>query len=270
MVWGPALASLPGNTDQPAGGYDEGGYPSDDLLLASAASFLIQGGEQEAANVLLSCALSATYEEGWSFNQPYVSVDMRLTGPRDAYDILMQADHPVTRAVRRALGAVLPHGADQGNFGIRAELINIDPEWRTELLEIARGRGILNQASRIEGGELHVWSNLRFRSRSEVQMARALDRAGVLFLPNCMGRLGQAGNRRNREADFLICTDGKWGILEVDGEPFHPPSRTVEDHERDRLFKSHGISVIEHFDATRCYQDGDGVVAEFLQLLRSS
>jgi hypothetical protein len=78
-------------------------------------------------------------------------------------------------------------------------------------------------------------------------------------------RLGQTWARRNREPDFLVCFYGKWGILQVDGEPFHPPARTV--HEHDRLFHHHGIAVVRHFDATRCYENSDGVVAEFLGLL---
>ena len=105
---------------------------------------------------------------------------------------------------------------------------------------------------------------------SEVRIAQALDRAEVLFLPNCMARLGVADDRKNREADFLVCASGKWGILEVDGEPFHPPSRTVHDHTRDRLFKDHGIRVVEHFDADACFEQPDEVVMRFLKLLLAS
>jgi very-short-patch-repair endonuclease len=74
----------------------------------------------------------------------------------------------------------------------------------------------------------------------------------------------------NREADFFVYCDGRWGILEVDGEPFHPPSRTVQDHERDRLFKGHGIQVIEHFDSVECFEHPENVVQTFLNLLRRS
>jgi len=58
--------------------------------------------------------------------------------------------------------------------------------------------------------------------------------------------------------------------LKVDGEPFHPPSRTVHDHTRDRLFKEHGIRVVEHFDASECFERPDDVVARFLKLLLGS
>jgi hypothetical protein len=142
---------------------------------------------------------------------------------------------------------------------------DIDPDWRQELLEIARGKGAHNQA--VKDAHARTWKNLRFRSQSEIRIAQAFDDAGVFFLPNCMGRLGAPTERRNREADFLVCQDAKWGILEVDGEPFHPPSRTVQDHERDRLFKAQGLRVIEHFDASRCFEKPNEVVQEFLKIL---
>jgi len=112
-----------------------------------------------------------------------------------------------------------------------------------------------------------VWNNLKFRSQSEVRIAEALDRAGALFFPNCSARLGPVGGRRNREPDFLVCYEGRWGVLQVDGDPFHPPARTAHEHEQDRLFHHHGVAVVQHFDATRCYENPDGVVKEFLGLL---
>jgi hypothetical protein len=242
-----------------------------DVLLASAARFLIDGGEEDAASVLLSCSLTIDQppEEMFSLSDSavYQPLEVRLTGPRAAYEILDNADHEVTVQVRRAIEALLPPDAYLRSLSAYCEFAEIDPDWRTELLEIARGRGVHNQAVR-EAPK--TWRNLRFRSESEVRIAQALDRAEVLFLPNCMARLGVADDRKNREADFLVCASGKWGILEVDGEPFHPPSRTVHDHTRDRLFKDHGIRVVEHFDADACFEQPDEVVMRFLKLLLAS
>jgi very-short-patch-repair endonuclease len=160
----------------------------------------------------------------------------------------------------------MPNGFYLKHLTAHAELIETDQNWRSELLEIARGRGVHNQA--ITASNFRIWKNLRFRSESEVRVAQALDKLDVLFLPNCKARLGIHTNRQNREADFLICFEGKWGILEVDGEPFHPPSRTSQDHDRDRLFRSHSIIVVEHFDANECYQNPDSVVQKFLEILK--
>ncbi len=112
----------------------------------------------------------------------------------------------------------------------------------------------------------HTWQRLTFRSKTEIKIAEALDRAEVLFLPNCLARLNTPNGRANKEADFLICYNGKWGILEVDG-PYHTPERRVEEQERERIFRRHGIKVVERFDSSRCSENPDEVVQEFFKML---
>lgn len=111
----------------------------------------------------------------------------------------------------------------------------------------------------------HKWNNFYFRSQTEIKIAEALDRTGVLFYPNSKARLNQAELRVNKESDFLVFHAGKFGILEVDGRDYHQIA--ADDHERDRLFKRHGIRVIERFDATRCWSAPEQVVEEFLEIL---
>ncbi|MBD2017581.1 hypothetical protein H6F96_26905 [Microcoleus sp. FACHB-53] len=113
------------------------------------------------------------------------------------------------------------------------------------------------------------WQNLSFSSVSEVKIAQALDRAGVLFFPNCRGRLTTTEGRRNRECDFLICYEGVWAILEVDGEPYHPASRAAEVHKRDGFFLDHGIWV-HRFDSNECFKYPNDVVHRFLERLKRS
>jgi hypothetical protein len=250
----------------------------DEQLIASAAQFLIDGGEEGAANVLLSCemrvdnqgSMEVYTETNWHVGFRHVFVVM-LECPRLAFDMLSDLTHPVRQAIYRAIEAVVPSQPHEPYvvLSIREQVVTIDPDWRSELLEIARGRGVHNQVTS-GSGVIRTWNNLRFRSASEIRIAEALDRAGVLFLPNSKARLGDVDERLNREPDFLVCCEGRWGILEVDGEPFHPPSRTVHDHTRDRLFKVHGVRVVEHFDATECYNNPDDVVKRFLNILRQS
>jgi hypothetical protein len=238
-----------------------------DIVLASAARFLVDGGEEDAASVLLSCSLEF-WPSGDSWfvgDECHEALHVKLTGPRTAYEILNDSNHSTTQAIQRALLAVLPEQTYLKHFTMHAQHVSIDPNWREELLQIARGVGVHNQAA--QGRALRVWKNLHFRSQSEVRIAEALDRANVLFFPNCRGRVGSSEARENREADFLICSASKWGILEVDGEPFHPPTRTIQDHARDRAFREHGIRLVEHFDATECFNKPDEVVAKFLMLL---
>ena len=239
----------------------------DDQLLASVVRFLIDGGEEDAASIILSCTLSQ-WESGdswWAGDEQTFAIHVNLVGPRQAYEVLHDEKHPVSKAVKSAIQALLSPGEYLKHLTVSVERIEIDADWRAELLEIARGKGVHNQAADLSHGRL--WNGLRFRSESETRIARELDRAGVLFLPNCKARVNSSDGRKNREPDFLVCASGKWGILEVDGEPFHPPSRTVEDHERDRLFRAHGIKVVEHFDAGECYNEPKNVVARFLAIL---
>jgi very-short-patch-repair endonuclease len=114
--------------------------------------------------------------------------------------------------------------------------------------------------------KIHTWERLRFRSKTEIKIAEALDRTGVLFVPNSLARLNTTTGRGNKELDFLICYHGKWGVLEVDG-PFHTAERRVEEQERERIFKKNGIKVVERFDSERCYNHPDEVVQEFFKMI---
>src|SRR4029079_18405884 len=59
---------------------------------------------------------------------------------------------------------------------------------------------------------------LRFRSRTEVRIYDELRRRNILSFPNATAVLGGRGIKR--EPDFLVCQDGKWGILEIMGDRF--------------------------------------------------
>lgn len=243
--------------------------PASDVLVASAARFLVDGGEEDAASVLLACKLKV-FESGdtwWVGDESHAALHVEVHGPRAAYDALSEGT-PIGESIKRAIGAVLPSDTYIKHFTVHAELVEIDPNWRAELKEIARGKGVHNQAATAR--DVRLWQNLRFRSMSEVRIAQALEKVGAFFLPNCRGRISSPEGRVNREADFLVCHGGRWGILEVDGEPYHLPTRTVEDHERDRLFRAHGVQVVEHYDASRCFEEADAVVKEFLTLLGRS
>lgn len=254
--------------------------PESEVLLASTVKFLVEGGNQEEAAALAACTI--TYEAGESYfsGEHYIqSVNVVITGPRAAYELFqdrsrfmtLDAQDDITHTTPRAelmnaLNALLPTLSPVSNIILKAELVTPTDNWRTELLAFMQG--VSNQATGFK--PKHLWNNLGFRSATEVKIAEALERKGVMFLPNCMARLGSPGDRKNREADFMIFQGGKVGILEVDGEPFHPPTRTVQDHERDRLFKVHGIKVVEHYDATRCFGTPDAVIDEFLSILAAT
>lgn len=249
-------------------------------LHASAIQFLIDEGEQEAARLLLDCSLSYTEDDPFcyltltaskgiyecltplinSFSDPTLRCFIRLNPEQLA---ILPRQSQIVHPIAIAFDAFTDYPI---RFSLRRSLLQINENWEDEFRAILEGTDIHNQGVQFsEEQPVHIWKNLRFRSQTEIRVAEALDRAGVLFLPNCRARLGFKA-RENREADFLVCCDGTWGILEIDSRRFHQSA--ADDHERDRLFKAHGISVIERFDQGQCWENTDSVVKQFLYLLR--
>lgn len=107
------------------------------------------------------------------------------------------------------------------------------------------------------------YKGMIFRSNSEIKIAKALDHAGILFLPPTKARMTHGKERESREIDFVIFHEGRWGILEVDG-PFH---HSGADAQRDETLRRNGITVIERFTSDECYDNPAGVVRAFLARL---
>jgi hypothetical protein len=237
----------------------------DERMHASAVHFLISEKEQEAALILLSCTVNLEIQHhSWSGD----GYALYLRGPRYVYELLKNEEHPIKTSIKNAFDALLPAKDYISEIVAQANLVDVEPDWKAQMLEVAQGKAVHNQGIEINNRVSIIWRNLRFRSESEKRIAEALERAGVLFLPNCLARLNTIEGRKTKEPDFVICENGRWGILEVDGEPFHPPSRTTEDHKRDRDFLAHGIRVVQHYDASECYQQPNKVVENFLNLLK--
>src|SRR5215218_2016572 len=149
---------------------DEGfDLPTEDELIASVAKFLIEGGEEDAASLILACevvGIGVTWSNYWN-NQTTYGVAVKLSGPRVAYDILSDGEHALTRQVTSAVSAVLEHGCSLDSLSIRAERVSLSPDRQAELLEMARGIAVHNQAANAD--KFRLWENLRFRSQSEIR-----------------------------------------------------------------------------------------------------
>ena len=237
----------------------------DERIHASAVQFLIQENEKDAATAFLACTFELSE---WESELNYTQYTALLRGPRWVYEVIRDENHPTTQAIHKALDAIMPWDCSVKRVLMRANLIDVEPDWKVQMLDIALGKEVHNQGIAINNRATMIWQGLRFRSESEKRVAEALDRASVLFLPNCLARLTTPEGRKRKEPDFVICHQGRWGILEVDGEPYHPPSRTTDDHKRDQDFYAHGVHLVLHFDAAECYQQPDRVVKRFLDLLK--
>jgi hypothetical protein len=109
------------------------------------------------------------------------------------------------------------------------------------------------------------YDGLRFRSLEEVALYKELRTRDLLFFPNCAAVFG--GTPERREPDFLVCHQGKWGILEVNGGLTHTKLTATQEHERARLFKRHGILCVEFYDGNLCRTNPGKAVDDFLAIL---
>lgn len=244
--------------------------PDGTQMLASVVQYMIAADKNDIALALIASSLQIARSRDFPHEG---NVDAVLRGPHASYDFFQpiyssqgeEMDDFRREFVEEIIEALLPLGARLRTFAVRLELINPDPEWRSEAAHIAGGETVANQAPEIRGGQILWWNNLRFRSEPERRIAAALDAHRLLFFPNCVARLSEGERRVNREPDFLICVNGKWGILEIDGNAYHQSA--AKDHDRDRLFRAYGVRVVERFTATECLSDAPKVVERFLGVL---
>jgi hypothetical protein len=115
--------------------------------------------------------------------------------------------------------------------------------------------------------KIHNHQGLKFRSATEVRMFDELIKRRLLVLPLPVAVLGDPGSYR--EPDFLVFTrNGRSGILEIHGSPFHSAETAAQEHDRRRRFIDLGVNEYEIYDAAECYNGTDRVVSDFLNRLR--
>lgn len=108
-----------------------------------------------------------------------------------------------------------------------------------------------------------IHEGLSFRSKTEIRVYNALVKKELLVFPLPVAVMGKS--RQYKEPDFVVCYKGKTGILEIHGDKWHPPETAAREHERRREFAHLGISIFEIYDASRCWDNPDGVVDDFLR-----
>jgi hypothetical protein len=78
--------------------------------------------------------------------------------------------------------------------------------------------------------------NLTFRSKPEVLIFDELQKRDVLFFPMPVSVLSNE-DKFYPEPDFLICSKGRFGILEIHGKAYHTSDTAAKESKRARLFK---------------------------------
>ena len=165
-----------------------------------------------------------------------------------------------------AVEAVLPHRGWLESIDVKAFVVHGETTALQDFVRALLVKDITNQGPHRQDQIRASWNGLNFRSQTEVKIAQALDARGVLFFPLPAARVSVGESRRTMEPDFVICSRGRWGVLEVDGLPFHRDTAAA-DHQRDRWLKEYGVRVVERFDGDHCFQNPDLVVQRFLDLL---
>jgi len=92
----------------------------------------------------------------------------------------------------------------------------------------------------------------------------------VLYFANYTARIRNGEKRSKCEPDFLVCHNGKWGILDVDDEAFQVVSQPDVNQDRESLFRSHGVRFVQSYNAKRCSEEPARVISEFLEMLLQS
>src|SRR5260370_30610762 len=186
---------------------------SEERILASAVSYLIEGQELYEASILLLCTdLSRSFGSSYhSGSEVITDVSIELAANRTVYDIINDEKHQATIAIKHAIQASMNSDYYLSSLSCRSVYTDFDSDWRSKLLDAIQGKIPLNQGVPIQDKPRYSWEYLFFRSSYEIAIAKALDEYKVLFLPNCMARFSSPNpqKRMNKEADFLVSYEAK-------------------------------------------------------------
>lgn len=229
--------------------------------LASMVHYLMETGRRDIAKQLLSSELKVTEFD----NAPPDVVLLCSPALWKTYDEGPSEPDAVYYALWEALRAVFPK-EQQIDFYVGVTYAQFDTDWRSRLLAEDETRDTHTNQNSYSKKPI-IYNGMRFNSPPEVEIAKALERANVTYLPNCLIRTGVESGRRAFFPDFLIAHKGKWGILEVDGRTYHQGA-AVDDYNRMRPLHLN-VAFIDRREATACMNEPDKVVAEFLATLEA-
>jgi hypothetical protein len=230
-----------------------------DRLLAEAIRSLLDRGEFDFALAVGRCTVTRVEVGEADFvDPPFRGATVYITAPPDDLAIVeneaeWQFDE---NGLSEGPGAVLAAFADAAK-GITTELWpTIHVSARAE--DVGRHQGTARQP-----GEF-LYRGIRYRSRTEMRVAEALDDANVLYFPL---PLGIRHYQRLAEPDFLVIHLGLIGVLEIDG-PTHTPLTRAQEAAKDAKLIQSGVRLVHHEPVAEVDRDPAALVQRFLTLLR--
>ncbi len=242
--------------------------PTEEAMIASACQYLLV--KDAAGAVPLLLAAEAAFKAP-NLGRVYARLPVEMFGPPRLYDLLSTTDYgedfEKRELIEAALRAPMPHslaGLELNvEFEPRMQVVEPYFGWREEFGQQASGRGITNQGAGRTPAPLR-WMHNNFRTAGEIAIAKALEQANALFMPLPRAAIGTTADMRTMvEPDFVVCHDGKWGVLEIDGSSHE--GRKAQDTEKDRLYHAHSISVVRRYTEEQARDHPDVIVAEFLR-----
>jgi len=234
---------------------------SAERLLYGVTRLALARGDAGLAALLVECTVRVSAWDEWTD-------EVVLYVPPEAHRIFINdwvgisevgSDEPYLEM----LFNLANDGRDINRLSIKVDTSSITEDWRAQLKgQIEEDAS--NQGRPFGDSRIVVHNGLNYRSQSEVEVAKQLERSeDILFFPNA----GAVAGKVPKEPDFLVFYRNKVGVLEVDG-PTHA-GRAADDSIRDSYFQRQGLFV-KHYPSEKCFSDAEWVVRDFLKLLLKS
>lgn len=270
--------------------------------LVTASHFLLSRQENDLCMILAISDLKVW--ENWEFDWDH-SGDKVILDPRTSFhdddwsseckailqveasllsSIDKQSNIMLRDAIEASLDPVKSIPAYLKEFHVLVKRVKAHEAWREEIHELLESGKALNQGKFIHESKVINFDGMRLASMEEMLLAKGLEEAKrksggklkLVYFPNCLARiLVDAGLDKAVKAypDFLICANGKWAILEVDGRQHNLPDQAEVDNSKRRRFAMAGIPMWS-FSAESVREDAgagaERVVYQFLELLKSN
>jgi hypothetical protein len=188
-------------------------------LHRTLVQLLIDMGQRELAAAMIDGGMEYMHDDrGYAYGL-YIDV------PTGAYGLISGNETLKQTLVKAVKVTTQGHIADtnEPEYKLRVKVISMMEGWENvarEMIVNSKGnnQGAISQMMKERTSkEMLTYNEASYASQSEIRIAQEFEERQVLFFPLAMAVRADTGEnyRDHREADFLVCDDGAWGILEV-------------------------------------------------------